>query len=117
GTPREQASRLIALLLPPALAPELDREFGDVVAAARAELSAESLLAQEAAIDAWHGQPPPPIPRHPPPVLAAAGSEDAVIPAANLQRLVARWPGAQVELFAGGGHAFMAQEPERVAAL
>jgi pimeloyl-ACP methyl ester carboxylesterase len=117
GTPRQQASRLIALLLPPALAPEVDRQFGDVVAAARAELSAESLLAQEAAIDAWHRQPPPPTPLHAPPVLACAGSEDVVIPPQNLEGLAARWRGAQTELFKGGGHAFMAQEPERVAAL
>lgn len=117
GTPRQQASRLIAVLLPPALAPDIDRQFGDLVAAARAELSAASLLAQEAAIDAWHLHAPPPIPRHAPPVLACAGSEDVVIPPQNLEGLAARWAGAQTELFEGGGHAFMAQEPERVATL
>jgi pimeloyl-ACP methyl ester carboxylesterase len=31
--------------------------------------------------------------------------------------LAALWPEAQVRRVAGGGHAFMAQEPERVAAL
>jgi 3-oxoadipate enol-lactonase len=117
GTPREQASRLIALLLPPALAPEIDREFGDVLAAARAALDPAALGAQEAAIDAWHRAEPAAAPPNRPPVLAAAGSEDVVIPPANLRALAARWPGAQTELFAGGGHAFMAQEPERVAAL
>jgi pimeloyl-ACP methyl ester carboxylesterase len=35
GTPREQASRLISLLFPPAVAAEIDRQFGEVVAAAR----------------------------------------------------------------------------------
>lgn len=117
GTPREQASRLIALLLPPALAPEIDREFGDVVAAARAELDPETLAAQAGAIDAWHRAPPPPPVQDAPPVLAAAGSEDVVIPPQNLAGLAARWPGARVERFEGGGHAFMAQEPERIAAL
>lgn len=117
GTAREQASRLIALLLPPALAPEIDREFGDVLAAARADLDPAALGAQEAAVDAWHRVEPPAAPPHRPPVLAAAGSEDVVIPPANLRALAVRWPGAQTELFAGGGHAFMAQEPERVAAL
>ena len=117
GTPREQASRLISLLLPPALAPDVDRQFGEVVAAARTELRPETLAAQEAAIDVWHRVPPPAVPPQPPPVAAAAGSEDVVIPPANLRALAARWPGTQTQLFEGGGHAFMAQEPERVAAL
>ena len=51
-----------------------------------------------------------------PPVLIAHGSEDVVIPAANAETLRGRWPGARVELFDGGGHAFMAQEPDRLAA-
>lgn len=54
GTPREQARRLISLLFPPAEAAEIDRQFGDVVAEARAALSPEALRAQEGAMDAWH---------------------------------------------------------------
>jgi pimeloyl-ACP methyl ester carboxylesterase len=50
-------------------------------------------------------------------VLAAHGGEDVVVPAANLDGLAARWPGCRTERFAGGGHAFMAQEPQRLAAL
>lgn len=118
GTPREQASRLIALLFPPDLAPEIDRRFGEVVAAARAGLAPATLAAQELAMAAWHTQPlgvPANAPA--PPVLVAHGSEDVVIPVANAERLAGRWPGAQVELFAGGGHAFMAQEPQRLAEL
>jgi pimeloyl-ACP methyl ester carboxylesterase len=117
GAPREQASRLIALLFPPTLAPQIDREFGELVAAARAGLRPETLAAQEAAIDAWHATEPPSLPRQTPPVLAAAGALDAVVPHENLKRLAARWPGAKVELFEGGGHAFMAQEPERLVSL
>lgn len=119
GTPREQASRLIALLFPPELAPEIDRQFGEVVAAARAGLSPATLAAQEQAMAAWHAHPlgGAPIAADSPPVLVAHGSEDVVIPAANAERLAARWPGARIELFAGGGHAFMAQEPQRLAEL
>lgn len=119
GSPREQASRLIALLFPPELAPEIDRQFGEVVAAARAGLSPASLAAQELAMAAWHARPAGDVPAGAPalPVLVAHGSEDVVIPAANAERLAARWPGARVEPFAGGGHAFMAQEPQRLAEL
>jgi pimeloyl-ACP methyl ester carboxylesterase len=117
GTPREQASRLISLLFAPALAPQIDREFGELVAAARGELRPETLDAQKAAIEAWYAADPPPIAAGSPPVLAAAGSEDVVVPPQNLNVLAARWPDCQTELFAGGGHAFMAQEPERLAAL
>src|SRR5581483_11122779 len=51
GTPREQASRLISLLFPPAQAAEVDERFGEVVAAARARLSPRALESQERALD------------------------------------------------------------------
>ncbi|HET7445612.1 MAG TPA: alpha/beta hydrolase [Solirubrobacterales bacterium] len=124
GTPREQASRLIALLFPPPLAAEIDAQFGEVVAAAREQLSTAALRAQEAAMAAWHrdepaagGQRSAGGPGDDLPVLVLHGTEDAVIPAANALALQARWPGAHVELFEGCGHALMAQDPQRVAEL
>jgi pimeloyl-ACP methyl ester carboxylesterase len=115
GPPREQASRLISLLFPPPVAAEMDRRFGEVVAAARAQLSPEALRAQEAAMEAWHREEQPGPGEGAPPTLVLHGAEDVVIPAANATALAERWPGAEVEVFPGGGHAFMAQEPERVA--
>ncbi|HYH54507.1 MAG TPA: alpha/beta hydrolase [Solirubrobacterales bacterium] len=118
GTPREQASQLISLLFPPELAAEIDRQFGEVVAAARATLSPELLRAQEAVMEAWHEEAQPPdTAAEPPPVLIVHGDQDAVIPPANSQSLAARWTNAQVELFPGCGHALMAQEPQRIVAL
>lgn len=116
GTPREQATRLISLLFPPSVAVEIDRQFGNVVAAARAALSPAALSAQVGAMDAWHTAEQPAADGAPP-VLIAHGSEDIVIPPENGERLAARWPNSRVERFAGGGHAFMAQEPERLADL
>ncbi|MET0305290.1 MAG: alpha/beta hydrolase [Solirubrobacterales bacterium] len=117
GTSREQAARLISLLFPPPMAAEIDRQFGEVVATARSELSPTALSAQVEAMEAWHAaeQPLPPTPA--PPVLVACGSDDVVIPPENSDRLAARWPSCRRERFAGGGHAFMAQEPERLANL
>lgn len=115
GTPRQQASRLISLLFPPDLAPEIDRQFGELVAQARAELSPQVLSAQEAAMAVWHEEEQARPESVSPPVLAAHGGEDLVIPPENLDALAARWPGCRVERFAGGGHAFMAQEPARLA--
>jgi pimeloyl-ACP methyl ester carboxylesterase len=117
GTPREQATRLISLLFPPDVAPEIDRQFGDVVAAARAELSERALDAQERALVAWHDEAPQLPGGESPPVLAICGSEDVVIPPQNSELLATFWPGARSERIAGGGHAFMAQQPERVAGL
>jgi pimeloyl-ACP methyl ester carboxylesterase len=117
GTPREQATRLLALLFPPDVARAIDAQFGDVVAEARARLSSETLDVQERALLQWHAEPQPPLGPDMPPVLVICGSEDIVIPPQNAALLAARWPGARVEQIAGGGHAFMAQEPERVAAL
>lgn len=117
GTPREQATRLISLLFPPLVAAEIDRQFGDAVAAARAEFSSADLAAQVGAMKIWHATKQPRPATSAPPVLIACGSEDIVIPPANSDRLAARWPGCRVECFEGGGHAFMAQEPKRLADL
>jgi pimeloyl-ACP methyl ester carboxylesterase len=117
GTPREQASRLISVLFPADLAPGIDREFGDLVAEARAALDPATLDAQERAIDAWHAEKQPAPGPGAPPVLAACGEEDAVIPPANAEALATRWPGCRAERFAGCGHALMAQEPDRLADL
>ncbi len=114
GSPREQAARLLSLLFPPALAAEIDRRFGEIVAAARAKLSPQALRAQEAAMVAWHQEEPPRPDAGAPRVLAACGTEDAVIPPQNTDALAAHWPGCRVERFEGGGHAFMAQEPARL---
>jgi 3-oxoadipate enol-lactonase len=115
GTPREQASRLISLLFPPGPAEEIDRQFGALVAEARAALSPATLSAQEAAIEAWHRDEQPPPGAEAPPTLILHGAEDVVIPPANARALAARWTGARVQLFDGCGHAVTAQQPVAVA--
>jgi pimeloyl-ACP methyl ester carboxylesterase len=81
------------------------------------ELSPEAQSAQDAAIDRWYATDLPPLDPDPPPVLAIAGDQDVVIPPENARLLAERWPRCRVELVEGGGHAVMAQEPERVAEL
>ncbi len=114
GSPREQASRLISLLFPPLQAEQVDREFGELVAAARADLSPALLAAQVGAMEAWHREERPPL-AEPRPTLVLHGREDRVIPAANAEPLAARWGGAEREVLAGCGHALMAQGPAGVA--
>lgn len=115
GTPREQATRLIGLLFPPAVAEGIDRDFGQIVADAREGMDLAVLLDQEAAMAAWHESPRGELP-FAMPVLAAAGEEDEVIPAANALQ-AADAAGAWLARFPGTGHGFMAQEPRRLAAL
>jgi pimeloyl-ACP methyl ester carboxylesterase len=117
GTAREQAARLNGLLFPAPLADAIDHELGDAVAVARAGLAPEALAAQERAMADWHAREPAAAPRPAPPALALHGGADVVIPPANAARLAGRWPGCGVELIAGAGHAVMAQEPVRVAAM
>ncbi len=92
-------------------------ELGDVVAEARAAFSPATLAAQERVLDEWAATEQPPPGAGAPPALVVCGELDVVIPPANADALAALWPGARVERIAGGGHAFMAQEPQRVAAL
>jgi pimeloyl-ACP methyl ester carboxylesterase len=117
GTPREQATRLIALLFPPDVAAEIDAQFGELVAEARAAFSPQTLAAQERVLDAWQAEPQPAPGEGAPPALVLSGELDVVAPPGNADALAALWPETRVERIAGGGHAFMAQEPERVAAL
>ncbi|MBA2505679.1 MAG: alpha/beta hydrolase [Thermoleophilaceae bacterium] len=119
GTPRDRATRLLGLLFPPSLATGIDAQFGDVVAAARAALDPDVLTAQERAMDAWHAERSDGrLASIACPVLVAAGSEDVVIPPENAALLAAALPGAsEPTVFEGGGHAFMAQEPARLAQL
>ena len=117
GTPREQATRLIGLLFPAPVAAEIDARFGDVVAAARARLDPATLDAQSGAMDAWHSLASSVCGEISQPTLVAAGREDRVIPVENAARLAAAIGDSRLERFAGGGHAFMAQEPRRVADL
>jgi pimeloyl-ACP methyl ester carboxylesterase len=117
GTPREQATRLLKLLFPPRVADQIDAEFGDVVAGARAALSPTTLFAQEAAMDRWHKDPASErLEGIFAPTFIAAGTADAVIPSVNSKVLADALAGPRHVLFEGGGHAFMAQEPERLAA-
>ena len=102
---------MLSLLFPTAVAESIYREFGDVVAAARARLS-------PAAMDSWHhdslGSRPQEIRA---PTLIAAGTEDIVIPASNALKLVNAISGAWLAQFNGDGHAFMAQYPRQLADL
>jgi pimeloyl-ACP methyl ester carboxylesterase len=118
GTPHEQARRLPSLLFPSDIAESVYREFGDVVAAARAQLSPDLINRQAAAIDAWHragiGNQLREINA---PALIATGTADVVVPPSNALRLVNDIRGAWLAQFNGGGHAFMAQYPRPLADL
>ena len=101
-----------------AIVESIYREFGDIVAAARAQLSPDLINRQVAAMDAWHrtgiGNRLREINV---PVLIATGTGDIVIPPSNALRLVNAIPGAWLAQFNGGGHAFMYQYPRPLADL
>jgi pimeloyl-ACP methyl ester carboxylesterase len=118
GTPNEQAWRLLFLLFPKDVAESFYRQFGDVVAAARAQVSSELLHRQAAAMDAWHQNGVASQLREiRVPVLIATGTQDIVIPASNALKLANAIPDAWLAQFPHGGHAFIAQYPRAVADL
>ena len=118
GTPHEQARRLLFLLFPIDVAESLYRQFGDVVAAARAQLSPELVERQAAAMDAWHNSGVASRLREiHVPVLIGTGTEDIVIPPSNALKLVNTIPGAWLAQFPRAGHAVMAQYPRALADL
>jgi pimeloyl-ACP methyl ester carboxylesterase len=106
------------LLFPKDVAESFYRQFGDVVAEARAQVSTELLQRQAAAMDAWHQNGVASQCREiRVPVLIATGTEDIVIPASNALKLVNAIPGAWFAQFPLGGHAFIAQYPRALADL
>ena len=119
GTPQEQARRLLSLLFPNDVAKSIYREFGDIVAAARAQLSPDLVNRQVAAMDAWHrigignrlGQMNVPV------LNCHRHGRYRVIPPSNALKLVNAIPGAWLAQFNGGGHAFMARYPRPLADL
>src|SRR5262249_21786473 len=114
----EQARRMLFLLFPTDVAESFYRQFGDIVAAARARLSVELLNRQAAAIDAWHRNGMTSKLRElRVPVLIATGTEDIVIPASNALKLVHTIPGAWLAQVPHGGHAFIPQCPRALAGL
>ena len=118
GTPNEQARRLLFLLFPNDVAESFYREFGDMVAAARAQIPVELLKRQAAAMGAWHRNGLASQLREiRVPVLIATGTEDIVIPASNALKLVNTIPSAWLAQFPLGGHAFTAQYPRALADL
>ena len=118
GTPHEQARRLLSLLFPGDLAESIYQKFGDLVAAARTQLSPDLIRRQVIAMDAWHWDGAGDrLAKVSAPALVAAGTEDIVIPASNALALVNAIPGAWLAQFKGGGHAFMAQYPRPLADL
>ena len=118
GTPNEQSRRLLFLLFPNGVAESFYHRFGDIVAAARAQLSVEILKRQAAAMDAWHRSGmTSKLHELRVPVLIATGTEDLVIPASNALKLVNTIPAAWLAQFAHAGHAFIAQFPRTLADL
>jgi pimeloyl-ACP methyl ester carboxylesterase len=118
GTPHEQARRLLSLLFPMAVAESIYREFGNIVAAARARLSVDLVNRQVAAMNAWHRTGiENRVEEINVPVLIATGTADIVIPPSNALKLVNAIHRAWLAQFNGGGHAFMAQYPRALADL
>jgi pimeloyl-ACP methyl ester carboxylesterase len=116
GTPREQATRLISLLFPPDRAAEADERFGDLVAAARAELPEPVLFMQEEALVGWHNRPSSlPVLDPPVPTAIVHGGSDTVVPPGNAEALARFHPGASMTMLPDCAHAPMAQEPNAVA--
>jgi pimeloyl-ACP methyl ester carboxylesterase len=118
GTPNEQARRLLFLLFPNDVAETFYRQFGDIVAAARAQLSPEIVRRQAAAMDAWHRDGiANRLQEINVPVLIATGSEDIVIPSSNALKIANAIRAAWLAQFCRAGHAFMAQYPHALADL
>lgn len=65
---------------------------------------------------AWHRDAQL-APETAPPTLIVHGELDEVIPVANVDALLDRWPEARARIIEGYGHALMAQEPQLIAAM
>jgi pimeloyl-ACP methyl ester carboxylesterase len=116
--PDDQARRLLALLFDEETGRALYPQVGELVAAARGLLSQDLLDRQRNAIDGWvRTGVADRLGELDLPVLVAAGSADRVIPPVNSLALAEAIQDAWLLRFRGGGHAFMAQHPARLAGM
>jgi poly(3-hydroxyalkanoate) depolymerase len=72
-------------------------------------------LAQLYAISFWTGLPW--LWRLPQPTLVLAGDDDPIVPAVNGRILARIIPNARLEIIRGGGHLFLLERPQEIAAL
>lgn len=79
-----------------------------------APIPAHAFLAQYTALSRWRDFAR--LPEIKAPTLVLAGDSDILIPPENSRILADSIPDARLVTYAGGGHLFMAQFPERVAA-
>ena len=118
GTPREQARRLLSLLVPAVLGDPIYDQYGDIVAAARAQLSPDLVQRQAAAMDAWHrdgtGSRASGVTHSHIGRCWGRGHGDSRFQRANTGQRYSRRRLAQ---FKESGHAFMAQYPRPLADL
>ncbi len=118
GTPRDQASRLISILFDAERARQVDAQFGEVVAAARAALPVDVAEQQWLAIEAWaRTGVAKGLDRLDCPTLIATGDHDAVIPPQNSLTLAEMISGSWLVRFPRSGHGFIADYPETLASL
>lgn len=100
------------------MAQRVDREFGEIVAAARAALDRGVIENQIAVLEGWNREGVAErLDEFRVPTLIAAGSDDAVIPAANSLALATGIESSWLARFRGAGHGFMAEVPGPLAAL
>ncbi len=117
GEPRQQASRLISLLFTPQRAEVIDREFGEIVANARANLDFDVVRRQIEILDEWEERGFDRLSEISQPTLIAAGIEDAVFPVRNAINMASAIPGAWLGQFEDSAHAFMADHPQSLSRL
>ncbi len=70
--------------------------------------------AQLRAVSRWGHQTPPPPPAFSGPMLILHGDSDRMVPAANADALLARFPDADVRMFLDSGHGVVFQQRHRV---
>jgi pimeloyl-ACP methyl ester carboxylesterase len=118
GTPREHASRLIALLFEPERACQVDADFGEIVAASLASFPVDVADRQWQAIKGWacHGVAAA-LGELALRALIATGSEDIVIPPENSLALAQSIPDSWLARFPRSGHGFIADYPEQLSDL
>jgi 3-oxoadipate enol-lactonase len=101
--------RFVENALGPNPAPALvDRIMEHRLATAQPPTAWASQAAAGVAFDVWHR-----IGELRMPTLVLTGDEDAVVDPRNSELLAERIPGARLAVFAGGGHLFFWEEPER----
>ncbi|MDO9509329.1 MAG: alpha/beta hydrolase [Thermovirgaceae bacterium] len=111
GTPEERGMRWVETLFPSGWLSEHGQRVGEIFSRPLGEISGDSLIRQQKAIELWGGTAER-LGSLKARTLLLCGDEDVLVPSENSEKMNKLIPGSKLQVVKGAGHGLMFQEPD-----